>query len=161
LGEVVSRVNVTHVEGNFLLLLTDASCLATTAGEEVLLFARECLSSRPLLIGTFIGLASREAAAADSKFLLGEISQIFFVALGLDFWLGRFFITRCSCIAAGTWGPGFTICILWCRDAAVKAFLLFFLSNGLTRLLVSELGVARCSTPSMGYLLCVVGDTRV
>jgi len=80
-----------------------------------------------------------------------------FVAPGLDLRLGRLLISW-GCVAAGIWGPGLAIGILWGRDASAEAFLLFFLGNGLASLLVGELGVTRLSAPAVGYLLWVVAE---
>ena len=139
LGEEAAWIDVAHVDIDLLLLFTEASSLATATGHVVLLLlvARECLALWELLAGALVWLAH---VVREGELLLGLLTEIVVVALGLDLWLGWLSI----------------FAILWWWGVGVEALSFLGLSNGLASLLIREFGFTSFSAPAMSCLLWVV-----
>jgi hypothetical protein len=130
--------------------------LATASYEEVLLVCGFVHGSafRELLLGSFVCLAYLKRVIAEGKTLLGLLSEILVVRLGLLFCFG------CHCVLiklltlcawpVGEVGVGSAS--VWC-EAGV--FFRLCLGNRLSSLLIFPLGVAILSTPAVSSLLLV------
>jgi hypothetical protein len=137
-SEVAAWVDISHVNSNLLFLLTEASSLAAAASHVVLiLITSKCLAFWELLAGALIWLAN---LCGDLQLLAGELGEIVVVALGLDLRLGWLDIFGAQ----------------WLCGGCAEAFLLLFLSDGLTSLLISKFGVTSLASPAMCNLLRVV-----
>lgn len=141
LGEVTAWVDVSHVDSDLLLLLSEASGLATAASHVVLLIllAGEGFALWELLGCALVGLADGEITT-ELELLLSLLGEVLLIALALDFWL--------SWLGA--------LVVDWWWDAGVEALGLLGLSNGLASLLIGKLSIARFTSPTMSCLLRVL-----
>lgn len=157
-GRVVLALQHNKILGLILLL---ALLLATGSGNEGLILgvALKCLALWEFLLRALVRLACLQLLAAESQTLLGKLSEILVVGLGNFLWLGWRRLLNLG--RGGSW-PVAESCVAT-RSVRGEASIFLDLGgcDGLTSLLVVQLGISSLGAPSLGSLLLVLANIGV
>lgn len=146
------------VESSLLLALTLTSGLGSGTSKVFLAISTlESLSFGLVLAVTLVGLTEVQNVA-ETELLLGELSKVSSVRLGLVLFLsglGSSFLGGCSGLL-----ESLTLTVDWWRNGGIPSLCFLVLGNSLASYLVVELGGARLLVaPTMSSLLCVIART--